>query len=117
MVATLNDETVLAGDSGFQGRCRAAMIEQAIAVGFESSTNADHVVRLEFAIEALVNPETAKLKVANATATDASVIADATVLGTVPLTGANVAAQALLVTDAHIRSSVTGSWIVFRLSI
>jgi len=93
------------------------MIEQAIAVGFESSTNADHVVRLEFAIEALVNPETAKLKVANATATDASVIADATVLGTVPLTGANVAAQALLVTDAHIRSSVTGSWIVFRLSI
>src|SRR6266567_258280 len=108
--AKLNDETVLAGDSGFQGRCRAAMIEQAIAVGFESSTNADHVVRLEFAIEALVNPETAKLKVANATATDASVIADATVLGTVPLTGANVAAQALLVTDAHIRSSVTGSW-------
>ncbi len=44
---------------------------------------------------------------ANAVATDTSILADATIGGTVAIIPANRAAQALLATDAHIDSAVS----------
>jgi len=50
---------------------------------------------------------------ANAVATNATVLSDATQAGTVVLTTGNVAAQAALVTDAHIDAAIAGMFNAF----
>jgi len=109
---SLADESLLATDATFQSRVRAAMLETALAVAFESPTTANHQNRLGYAVVCMNNPDGQKLFLAGTVATDASVISDATVVGTVVLILSNLAAQAALVTDAHIRTAVNGSWSV-----
>jgi len=55
-------------------------------------------------------PDTFKILFAMNVANDASVIADATVNGTVVLTTGNVATQAALVTDAHMDTAISGEF-------
>jgi hypothetical protein len=106
----LADEALLATDPTFQSRVRAAMVEQAAAVGFEANSVTNHSNRLSYAVMAIENLAVQAGIIANLVATDANCISDATAVGTVTLTTVNLAAQAALVTDAHIRAAVTGGW-------
>lgn len=107
---SLSDEYLLSTDSTFQTRIRAAMFETALAVAFESPNTANHQVRLAFAVICVNSPDTIKAQLSGTVATDANVIADATVGGTVTITSLNLVTQAALVTDAHIRSAIIGQW-------
>jgi len=110
MAASLSDMNFLSTDTGFQNRIRAQMLVTAVAVMFEAWTVAFHRERQTFAVQVINSPDSYKLIFANTVATDANVISDATVAGTVLLTAGNTAAQAALVTDAHISTAVTGQW-------
>jgi len=110
MVASRNDQYVLSTDTGFQNRVRTSMLVQCTNVMFEAWTVPFHRERQTFAVQVLNSPDSYKLIFANTVAGDAVVIADATQNGTVALTSGNVATQALLVTDAHIDSAVTGQY-------
>ncbi len=103
---SLSDESLLATDPTFISRVRAAMLETALAVSFEAGTTALHGSRFDIAVAVINNPETYKLAFASLAATDANVISDATAAGTVALTTGNLATQAALVTDAHIKATV-----------
>jgi len=112
-----SDAAILAGDSIFQGRVGAALLTYAQVVATENPTTVPfHRERANFGVQIFtaalnaqgVNPWT--LIFSNSVATDTTVIADATVSGTVPLTTANRAAQALLVTDTHISNAVASQF-------
>jgi len=55
-------------------------------------------------------PDTYKSLFAISVANDTSVISDATAAGTVVLTGVNAAAQAALVTDAHLDAAISSQF-------
>ncbi len=67
-----------------------------------------HLKRANYCATVLAAPDSFKVLFALTAATDANVLADATQAGTVVLTSGNVAAQAALVTDAHIDAAVAG---------
>lgn len=107
MAASFNDMAVLAADTTFQNRVKAAMITGAVVVSAENkSTVAFHRERETYAVQVMNSPDTYKVLFANAIATDATVLADATQAGTVALTTGNVATQQALVTDAHITTAL-----------
>jgi hypothetical protein len=111
MPASLSDQNVLSGDPGFIGRVRAAMISTSLTIKLESPLTVPfHRERETYAVAVLNSPDTFKSTFANIVSGDAGVISDATAAGTVVLTGANVAAQAALVTDAHIAAAVNNSY-------
>jgi hypothetical protein len=112
-----NDAAILAQDLTFQGRVGAALLTYAQVVATENpATVPFHRERANFAVQIFttnlnaqgINPWT--LIFTNSVATDTTVIADATVSGTVPLTAANRAAQGLLVTDTHISNAVAAQF-------
>jgi hypothetical protein len=112
-----NDAAVLAQDPTFQARVGAALLTYAQVVATENPTTVPfHRERANFAVQVFtanlnaqgVNPWT--LIFANSVATDTTVIADATVSNTVPLTTANRAAQGLLVTDTHLSNAVSSQF-------
>jgi hypothetical protein len=107
---SLADEALLATDLTFQSRVRAAMLETCLAVAFESAATTNHQIRVFLAGICINDQPGWAMKFAGLVATDANVISDATVVGTVPLTALNLDTQAALVTDAHIKSAVTGQW-------
>ena len=109
-----SDQSVLSNDSGFKGRVTASL--QAACVSIQAETITDiflHVARGRYASNVLNNPSAFTALFSGTVATDASVIADATVNGTVALTTANVATQSALVTDAHIDAAVAGQFNAF----
>lgn len=110
MAASRSDMNILSGDAGFIGRVRASMIATSIAITTEAWTVAFHRERQTYAVAILNQPDIFKALFANSVATDASVISDATQAGTVVLTSGNVAAQAALVTDAHIDAAISGQF-------
>lgn len=106
-----SDKQLLASDQTFQNRVRQSMIAACVAIASESPTTvAFHRERSTFGVACMNSPDTFKLLFANAVANDANVISDATVAGATPLTTTNVAAQAALVTDAHIDTAVSGQF-------
>src|SRR5262245_17030070 len=110
MAATRADQAVLATDPTFLGRVQESMISAAIAVSNEAITTAFHRERATLAKAIMNNPASEAALFVKSVATDANVISDATVAGTVPLTAGNVAAQAALVTDAHLDAAVSGQY-------
>jgi hypothetical protein len=114
---SFSDASVLAQDPTFQGRVGAALLTYAQVVATENpATVPFHRERANFAVQIFtatlnsqgVNPWT--LIFANSVATDTTIITDATVSNTVPLTAANRAAQGLLVTDTHISNAVASQF-------
>src|SRR5262249_20276129 len=111
MPATRADQAVLSTDSTFLSRVQESMLAAAIAVSTENPlTTVAAKSRRALAKEIINSPGTFAALFVKTVATDANVIADATVGGTVPLTAANVAAQAALVTDAHLDAAVSGQY-------
>jgi hypothetical protein len=107
MAATFKDMDQLRLDLTFQGRVRAALISLALGASAEAWSVPFHRERQMFAVQILNSPDAFVNLFASSIATDATVIADATQGGTVAITGANVAAQQALVTDAHITAALT----------
>ncbi len=123
MPASRSDQNVLSTDGVFRGRVRASMIAAAIAInaeartvpgGFPAWAVADYYAkRATLASKIVLAPDAYAPLVTNGVSTDANVVADATVGGTVSLaslTAIQVATQAGLVTDAHIDAAVAGQF-------
>lgn len=116
MAASRKDMYILSTDPTFQNRVGAALLSAAISIYNEGWAVAFHRERASFASQIItqsVGGPDYRIMFANAVATDTSVIADATQAGTVVLTVANVAAQAALVTDAHIDTAIAGQFNAF----
>jgi hypothetical protein len=104
-----SDQQLLASDATFQNRVRQSLIAACAAIKSESPTTVAFHRERETYLQGIMNaPDTYKIIFAQAVATNASVIGDATVAGATPLTSGNVAAQAALVTDPHIDAAISG---------
>lgn len=113
MAAGRNDMYQLSQDPVFQNRVQASLLAACVAIANEGWAVPFHRERATFAAQVLSSNGSQATYVtlfANAVATDANVIADATQAGTVALTPANRATQALLVTDAHIDNAISGQF-------
>jgi hypothetical protein len=111
MAASYSDQKFLAADTTFQDRVRQSMIKQSIAIKNESPTTIPfHRERETFVVAITNQPDIFKLIFTQSVATDATVISDATQAGTVVLTAGNAAAQAALVTDAHIDTAISNNF-------
>ena len=109
-----NDKQILASDATFQNRVRQSMISACVAIKSESPTTTPfHRERETFIVLVMNQPDAYKILFTQAVATDANIIGDATQAGTVPLTAGNVAAQAILVTDAHIDAAISSQFNTF----
>ena len=105
-----SDQQLLASDSTFQNRVRQSLMKACSSIINEGWAVVFHRERQTFAVACMNAPDTFKLIVAQAVATDAGVIGDATVAGATPLTSGNVAAQAALVTDGHMDTAVAANF-------
>jgi hypothetical protein len=111
MAASYSDQQFLAADPTFQNRVRQSLIAACQAIKSENAQTVPfHRERETFLVAVTNQPDLFKLIFAQAAATNASVIGDATQAGTVVLTGANAAAQAALVTDAHIDTAISSDF-------
>ncbi|SRR5579883_2521856 len=110
MAASRSDMNVLQTDATFVGRVRASMLAASVSITTEAVTTPLHKKRTTQAAAILNAPDSWKQLFAATVATDANVISDATAGGTVALTSADVAAQAALVTDAHIDAAVSAQF-------
>ena len=116
MTASRNDSYQLAQDVVFQHRVQSSLLAAAISIANEGWAVPFHRERSMYVSNFLSVKSTQTdmvLLFTNTVATDASVLADATVGGTIALTGANVAAQALLITDAHIDTAIAAQFNAF----
>jgi hypothetical protein len=110
MAASHNDSFQLSQDSVFQNRVQAALLSACVAISNEGWTIAFHRERSQFCSQILANTNSNinyVILFTNAVATDSNILSDATQAGTVVLTPANRAAQAALVTDAHIDTAIS----------
>lgn len=109
----LNDQQVLTTDPTFQNRARESSINYCnTVVSTESITAASlhlHIQRVNLCAQIMSSPDTFKTLFADAAAANATVIGDATQAGSVPLTSANVAAQATKVLDTDLNNAVASS--------
>jgi hypothetical protein len=123
MAASFADQDILSTNTTFQNRVRQALLATCTNISSESLTLvvnpapaaartalALHDRRAAYAAAVQGNGDNYKVVWAEAVATDATVIADATTGGTVPLTVGNIAAQQALVTDAHISVAISSQW-------
>jgi len=117
MPASRNDSFVLSTDGNFRNRVRTSLVAAAIAITNEGWAAVFHEQRMRLAVRILNSPDAFAPLFANGVATDALVIADATAGGTLALTAVNVAAQAALVTDAHIDSALSGQYNSFLVPL
>ncbi len=113
--ASHNDSAVLSTDTAFQNRVRESVLSTCIAIANEGFAIVNHKKRADFCAVIVVTPETYKVLFTDTIATDASVLADATAAGTVALTTGNVAAQAALVTDAHMDAAISAEFNTFLI--
>ena len=116
MAASYSDKYILSTDPTFGNRVMQSMLAYCGVIGSEGFGVAFHRERQKFVTLVLGNPLFYKNLFAPVVADDTSVIADATQAGTVVLTGANVAAQAALVTDGHIDNSIASTFNNFFLT-
>lgn len=116
MAITHNDRYQLAQDATFQNRVQAALLATCVSIANEGWAIAFHRERASFASNILSNSNVSinyPAMFSNSVATDATVISDATQAGTVALTTGNRAAQAALVTDAHIDTAIAAEFNAF----
>lgn len=116
MAASYNDAYQLSQDAAFKSRVQAAILTGSVSVANEGWTVAFHRERATFVNNMLSSPTSLANTVTLFTytvSTDPTVLADATAGGTVALTSANVAAQAALVTDAHIMAAIASQFNCF----
>lgn len=113
MAASRNDQFTLSNDSGFRNRVRTSLVAACVAIYNEGWAVVFHRERQSLAVQVLNAPDSYTNLFADSVSTDASVISDATQAGTVTLTTGNVAAQAALVTDAHIDAAVSSQFNCF----
>lgn len=109
----LNDEYQLSQDPTFQNRVQASVLAACVAIANEGWAVAFHRERATFSAQILSATSGQGPYItlfANSVATDPTCISDATQAGTVPLTPSNRAAQAALVTDAHINAAVSAQF-------
>ena len=104
-----SDQQLLAGEPTFVNRVRQSMINACVGIANDKSA-AYWRERQAFAVGCMNAPDTYKTIFAQMTASNSAVISDATVAGATPLTSGNVAAQAALVTDAHIDTVITSNF-------
>jgi hypothetical protein len=103
------DSWQLSQDVTFQGRVQQSLLVQFANIGTEGWTVPFHRERQRFVVNTLSNSNALTSAVTlftNSVSANAIVLGDATVNGTVVLTGANRAAQAALVTDLHIDNAI-----------
>lgn len=113
MAASHNDSFQLSQDPVFQNRVQAGLLTACISISTEGWAVAFHRERSTYIQNILSSTNSLAAAVtlfANSVATDVTVLADATVGGTIILTGANRAVQSLLVTDAHIDSAISSQF-------
>lgn len=115
MPASFSDQGFLANDTQFQTRVRQALITTISSIQNEAVTVASRLLHNARVTQCAVIMQPSaidswKIIFAEAIATDANVLADATAGGTVVLTAANAAAQAALVTDAHISTAASSQF-------
>lgn len=109
MAASYSDMSFLAGDAAFGNRVGSALWQQAVNIAGEAWSSV-HAARKQYCTQILNNPTFYKPFFINVTSVDPTVIADATVAGTVPLTSGNAATQGALVTDTHIGNAISGAF-------
>lgn len=110
---SLSDQWQLSQDPTFQGRVQASLIETCVAIGTEAWTVPFHRERSTFAatiLSAAGGQSPYVTLFSNSVSTDPTCISDATQAGTMVLTTNNRAAQAALVTDAHIAAAISGQF-------
>jgi len=111
MAASRSDQALIAADPAFQNRVRQSMVAASFAVYNEGWAVVFHRARAQRCQQILNDSQdTLKVRYAMGVATDTSVIADATVGGTVVITTGNALAQAALVTDAHIDAAISSQF-------
>lgn len=113
MAASRADSAVLLTDATFQNRIKESLEAACQAISTEGFSVAFHRERQRFIAQVVAAPDTFKTLFATLAATDTNVLADATQGGTVALTTGNVAAQAALVTDAHLDAAISGEFNTF----
>jgi hypothetical protein len=117
MAVLLSDNYWLSTDQTFQHRVQSSLVATCIAVANEGNTTNQHTARMRL-INQILNGNPTSLTnwvqlFAISVATDTNCINDATGSGATNLTSGNVAAQAALVTDAHISSAISGQFNTF----
>lgn len=110
MVASYSDKQFLAADSTFQNRVRQSLLAACVSIKNEAVTTAFHRERENYLVAITNQPDFYKIIFTDIVANDANVISDATANGTVVLTSANAAAQAALVTDAHVDTAISSDF-------
>jgi hypothetical protein len=113
MAASFFDSSQLALDPTFQARVGAGLYTYCQVVATEGWSVPFHRERASFVNQIFTSLGTTNPYIvlfANTVATDASVLADATVAGTVVLTSGNRATQAILVTDTHISNAIASQF-------
>lgn len=116
MAISHNDRYQLAQDATFQNRVQAALLSACVSIANEGWAVAFHRERASFVSQILSNTNVNinyPIMFTNAVSTDSTVISDATQAGTVSLTTGNRAAQAALVTDAHIDAAISAEFNAF----
>ena len=113
MAASVHDQYVLSTDTTFQNRVQSSLLAACVAISNEGWSIPFHRERATFCAQILTNtvsPNPYVTMFTNSVSTDANVIGDATQNGTVVLTSGNVAAQAALVSDAHIATAIASQF-------
>ncbi len=113
MAASFNDSAVLGANAAFVSRVQSALLSAAININSEGIAVVNHGPRIQLVHQVLQSPSNLTnyaTMFGLSVATDASVISDATQVGTVVLTTNNIAAQEALVTDTHITNAVSGQF-------
>jgi hypothetical protein len=115
--ASHNDSAVLSTDTTYQNRVQEAVLAYCVqtVINEDPRTVVNHKQRAAFCQLVVTAPATYKVLFAATTATDTTILADATQAGTVVLTSGNVAAQAALVTDIHIDNAAAAEFGAFPL--
>lgn len=110
MAASYSDKYTLTTDPTFQHRVQQAMTQACQNIQTEGWLTPFHRERSRYCAQILNSPGTYLPLFVNVVANDSAVISDATAAGAVVLTAANVAAQAALVTDAHMDNAVSANF-------
>lgn len=117
----LNDQQLLASDPTYQNRVRESLISYCIFIDGETVLNGLnglspfelHIKRVNYCAAVMGNPDNYKQIFAEASATNGTVIGDATQSGSVSLTSANVATQATKVLDPDLNNAVSSVFNTF----
>jgi hypothetical protein len=113
------DQTFLAADPTFQSRVRQSFLNYCVGsvLTENATTTVLHFKRVNFCslvMSTIGGPDNYKLMFAQAAAANATVISDATVAGTVPITSSAIAiTQAAVIPDGDVNNAVSAAFNIF----